>query len=99
MTDRTDRTDEKRVAVTFAMRQGKRCQNYGPEHERTENENCIVTLAGEVERLRDLFKETRQSVAKAADADCVCVDGPQRCKYCAPHRALLDRIDEVLSND
>lgn len=61
------------------------------------NENPIMA-AFEIICLRDLLEETRKSVAKAADADCVCVDGPQRCKYCAPHRALLDRIDEALSD-
>jgi len=43
-----------------------------------------------------LLSDARESVKKAADADCVCGDWPQRCKYCAPHRALLDRIDAAL---
>lgn len=46
--------------------------------------------------IRHLLEDARTSVAFAADAECVCGDGPQRCKYCAPHRAVLDRIDEVL---
>lgn len=51
----------------------------------------------ERERLRALLRDAKQSVLKAADADCMCVDGPQRCKYCLPHRALAERIDVALS--
>lgn len=38
-------------AVEYALRQGDRCRNYGPE--RVENEDVIVILADEVERLRE----------------------------------------------
>jgi hypothetical protein len=41
-------------SIEFAMRQADRCRNYGPEQERTENENCIVVLAEEIERLNAL---------------------------------------------
>lgn len=45
-------------AVEFALRQGERCRNYGPE--RTENEDCIVILSNEVERLRELIEKHNQ---------------------------------------
>lgn len=37
-------------ALEYALRQGNRCRNYGPE--RVENEDVIVILADEVERLQ-----------------------------------------------
>lgn len=40
-----------KTSVDFALRQVDRCRNYGPEHERTENENCIVILGDEIGRL------------------------------------------------
>lgn len=49
--------------------------------------------------LVSLLREARASVARDADADCVCADGPQRCKYCRPIRALLERIDLALSTE
>lgn len=45
----------KERAIEFALRQGDRCRNYGPE--RTENEDTIVTLADEVERLQGIRPE------------------------------------------
>jgi hypothetical protein len=44
-------------SVEWALKQGDRCRNYGPEHTRVENENVIVILADEVERLQE---ESRQ---------------------------------------
>lgn len=41
------------MSIAFALKEGERCRNYGPEHERTENENSIVILADEVLRLRE----------------------------------------------
>lgn len=57
----------------------------------------VNTLRDEIDRLRTLLDQARGSIEKAADTDCVCVDGPQRCKYCHPHRALLEQIDAALS--
>lgn len=55
-------------SVEFALRQGERCRNYGPEHTRTENENCIVILTDEVERLRARFHNLAERIKDVAAA-------------------------------
>lgn len=60
----------------------------------------LLALVQELSRIGSvsLLRDARQSIRLAADANCVCVDGGQQCKYCKPHRALLERIDEALAS-
>jgi hypothetical protein len=67
-------------------------------NERDEAASLGRALLAKAAEFRGLLRDVRASVGKAADADCVCVDGPQQCKYCAPHRALLERIDAALKD-
>lgn len=46
----------------------------------------------------NLLREARLSVERDAESNCVCGPGdPTNCKYCAPLRGLLTRIDEALA--
>lgn len=71
-------------AVEFALHQGDRCRNYGPEHERTKNENCIVTLADEILRLRDI---TNPGMAAAYEEGMAALQEKNR-----RLRGILDRL-------
>lgn len=59
--------------------------------------SLLGEAADEIERLRVLLGDSRPSIDKAADADCVCGNATQLCKHCSPHRALRQRIDDALS--